>query len=254
MTFEQFRAYMFNLFGHLFTDFEEKEEYGFHNFSLDYYERIGYSTNITPEIVLQAASNDVQLIITHHDAWNFVYGMKEECIRLLREYKIAHFFVHLPLDYSDFGTCNSMFRALGINNIVQQSHQYEGRSAIGIGEYDSPLSLEKLIEKMKSVLGESVYVQKNNDKEIRRVGMITGAGNGTNQLREALNNNCDVYITGEKTLYSVQYAKFINMNMIVGSHTFTEIFGVEALAKKLKSEFKEINLSQLYEEHIEVIG
>ena len=67
-----------------------------------------------------------------------------------------------------------------------------------------------------------------------------------------MNSNCDVYITGEKTLYSIQYAKFIKMNMIVGSHTFTEIFGVESFAHKLKEKFKEIEVLQLEEEHSEV--
>jgi putative NIF3 family GTP cyclohydrolase 1 type 2 len=253
MIVQQFRSYINELFGQLLIDFQEDDEYGFCNFSLNNYERIGYATNITPEIVLQAAEKNVDLIVTHHDAWDFVYGMKELCIELLKEHNIAHFYVHLPLDYVDFGTCNSLLRLLGVNNIVQQSRQFEGQSVIGIGELDSQMSLEKLVGDMTTLLGEKVYYQKNNNKGIRRIGMLTGAGNGTNQLRDAMNSNCDVYITGEKTLYTIQYAKFIKMNIIVGSHTFTEIFGVKSFAQKLQERFKDIEILQLHEEHTEVI-
>jgi dinuclear metal center YbgI/SA1388 family protein len=248
----QFRLYINKLFGQLLIDFKEDEEYGFCNFSSKDYVRVGYATNFTPEIVLQAAEKNVDLIVTHHDAWDFVYGMKEQCVDLLKKYNIAHFYVHLPLDYADFGTCNSLLKLLGVSHIVQQSLQVEDQSSIGIGELATPVSFEELVREMTDLLGEKVYFLKNNSKPIRRIGMVTGAGNGTNELREAMNSNCDVYITGEKTLYTVQYAKFINMNIIVGSHTFTEIFGVQSLAQKLQQKFNNIEILELQEEHIEV--
>ncbi|MEO2260450.1 Nif3-like dinuclear metal center hexameric protein [Paenibacillus amylolyticus] len=253
MIIQQFRSHIDELFGQLLKDFNENEEYGYCNFSSANYKKIGYATNITPEIILQAAEKNVDLLVTHHDAWDFVYGMKERCLELLKEYNIAHFYIHLPLDYAEFGTCNSLLRLLGASNIIQQSRQVEGQSSIGIGEFDSPITIEKLLGVMTNLLGERVYFQRNNNKEIRRIGMITGAGNGTNQLREALNSNCDVYITGEKTLYTIQYAKFINMNIIIGSHTFTEIFGVRSLVHKVQEKFQDIEVLQLNEEHNEVI-
>lgn len=252
MIAQQFRSCIHELFGPLLIDFKEDDEYGFCNFTSNHFERIGYATNITPEIVLQAAEKNVHLIITHHDAWDFVYGMKERCVELLKKHHIAHFYIHLPLDYVDFGTCNSLLKLLGVRSIVQQSHHLDGHSAIGIGEFDSSVSFEQLVDRMTSLLDENVYFQKNNNKEIKRIGMVTGAGNGTDQLREAMNSQCDVYITGEKSLYTLQYARFINMNIIVGSHTFTEIFGVKSLAQKLQENFKDIEIVQLHEEHFEV--
>lgn len=253
MNYQQFKSYIGELFGQLLIDFSENEEYGFSNFSLDNYKRIGYATNITPEIVTQAAEKKVDLIVTHHDAWDFVYGMKDRCEELLKARNIAHFYVHLPLDYAEFGTCNSLLRLIGASKIIQQSTHLEGSSVIGIGELDIPITLEKLVGDMTVLLGERVFFLRNNNKVIKRIGMVTGAGNGTNQLREAMNSNCDVYITGEKTLYTIQYAKFINMNIIVGSHTFTEIFGIQSFAQKLQEKFIEIEIIQLQEEHIEVM-
>jgi putative NIF3 family GTP cyclohydrolase 1 type 2 len=42
------------------------------------------------------------------------------------------------------------------------------------------------------------------------------------------------------------------LNQIVGSHTFTEIFGVKSLVEKLKNEFNEIEFIYLEEEHFEL--
>ncbi|MEK8131536.1 Nif3-like dinuclear metal center hexameric protein [Paenibacillus filicis] len=253
MDVQQFKSYLHELFGPLLTAFQEDEEYGFCNFTLNHYERIAYATNITPELIAQAAEHNVQMLITHHDAWDFVYGMKEKCVELLNQYQIAHCYIHLPLDYVEFGTCTSLLKRLGVSKMVQYSRNMDGYSAIGIGELETPVALEKLVGTMTDVLGEKVFFQKNSNQEIKRIGMVTGAGNGTDQLKEALDSGCDVYITGEKTLYTVQYAKFINLNIMVGSHTFTEIFGVESLAQKLKERFDELEIIQLQEEHNEVI-
>jgi len=111
---------------------------------------------MTPDIIRQAVDRKVDLILTHHDAWDFMYGMKEECHQLLRHYGI---------------------------------HAHEA--------------------------------------------------------------GCDVYITGEKTLYTIQYAQYIGMNLIVGSHTFTEIFGVRSLAAQISEQFPDIEMVALKEAHFE---
>ncbi|MBD3922137.1 Nif3-like dinuclear metal center hexameric protein [Paenibacillus sp. PR3] len=252
MNIQQFKTRIEELFGQLLVDFHENEEYGYNNVSSTEYRTIGYATNLTPEIILQAAEQKVDLIVTHHDAWDFVYGMKERCNALLEEHHMTHFFIHLPLDYAEFGTCNSLLQLLGAN-IVQQSQHINGDSSIGIGELKHPVTLEELAATMSGVLEEKVFVGRNSDKVIRRIGMVTGAGNSTNQLKEAMEYNCDVYITGEKTLYTVQYAKFIHMNLIVGSHTFTEIFGVRSLVFKIQEQFPDLEIVQLNEEHNEVM-
>ena len=67
----------------------------------------------------------------------------------------------------------------------------------------------------------------------------------------AVDKNCDVYITGEKALYIIEYSKFAGMNLIIGSHTFTEVFGIESLANKIKAKYKDIEIIKLNEEHLE---
>ena len=73
----------------------------------------------------------------------------------------------------------------------------------------------------------------------------------TDHVKEAAERGCDAYVTGEKLLYTVQYARFAKIDLFVGSHTFTEIFGVESLAKKIRQQFPETEIVRLVEEHME---
>ncbi|WP_282942365.1 Nif3-like dinuclear metal center hexameric protein [Paenibacillus sp. RC67] len=251
MKAEQWMKTMNVIFGDLLTQFDEGEEFAFYKYGPESIHRIGYATNITPDIIRQAADHKIDLIMTHHDAWHFIYGMKEECHDLLRIHGIHHFFVHLPLDYADFGTCPSLLKAIGTDRLIQPSIHHETRSVPGIGEFNLTLTLEELHERMKTVLDEDVRVWKHSNKRIERVGLVTGAGNSTLSIRDAHEAGCDVYITGEKTLYTIQYAQYIGMNLIVGSHTFTEIFGVRSLTEKLSERFPYLEFIELKEAHIE---
>ena len=68
----------------------------------------------------------------------------------------------------------------------------------------------------------------------------------------ALDGGCDTYITGEASLYTIQYAQFVGINLFVGSHTFTEIYRVESLVKRLKEIHNDFEMIRLYEPHIEL--
>lgn len=212
--------------------------------------RIGYCTNLTLDTIEEARKNNVDLMITHHDAWEFIYGLKEACREKLIEYNISHYFNHLPLDDCDFGTNNSLIEKLGLE-IIERTHEEDGFFCGRVAEFKEEVTFEELVEKLESILEESVQSWKFKEGKIKRVGLVCGGGGFTTDVREAIDRNCDVYITGEKVLYTIEYAKFAGINLIVGSHTFTELFGIESLAMKIKDKFKDIEIVRLYEERLE---
>ena len=212
--------------------------------------RVGYCTNLTLETIEEARKNNVDLIVTHHDAWEFIYGLKESCKEKLLEYNISHYFNHLPLDDCDFGTNNSLIEKLGLE-IIEKTHKEEGFFCGRVAEFREPINFKDLVERIEIVLEEPVQSWQFNDREIKRVGLVCGGGGFTTDVREAVERNCDVYITGEKVLYTIEYAKFVGINLIVGSHTFTEVFGIQSLAKKIKDKYKDIEIVRLKEEHLE---
>jgi len=174
---------------------------------------------LTIESAQESAKIKVDLLITHHDAWEWMSGMKEEAFEILKQSNITHFFIHAPLDDAEFG--------------------------------NNTLLLKKLVNKIEMVLEEPVRKWKNNERLIKKIGVITGAGFGAIDIKDAANLGCDVYFTGEKILYTVQYAKYRKINLIVGSHTFTEIFGLESLVEMINKRYPKVEIIKIKEEHIE---
>ena len=109
-----------------------------------------------------------------------------------------------------------------------------------------PLEFNFFAEKLTGVLQEEIRCYQNNNKLIQKVAVAAGGGNMTSEMRIAVENGCDTYVTGEYVLYSQQYAEHTGMNLFVGSHTNTEILGVETMAK-LISKNNDIQLVKILE-------
>lgn len=213
-------------------------------------EKLGYCVNLTLETVEEARTHGVDLMITHHNAWDEIYGLKDACIEKLREYGISHYYNHLPLDDCNFGTNDSLLKRLNLK-IVKRTHEWEGLYFGRVAEYDEEIELNELVKNIERLLEEPVKSWRFNDRKVKRVGLVCGNGGTTTCLKEAVENNCDTFITGECDLYTIQYARFKGINLIIGSHTFTELFGIESLALKLKDTIKELEIVMLNEEHYE---
>jgi putative NIF3 family GTP cyclohydrolase 1 type 2 len=251
MKLSELRTYLTTLFGE--DKLADKNEWGF-TVELDsIISKVGYATNLVPETVQEAARRDVNLLLTHHDAWDFLYGMKAECVQTLKDRWMSHLFVHLPLDDADFGTNVALMEAIGAR-VVERSNRQGVYATGAIGEFDRPVPFNELVAQVEHAIGEQVLSWQNCSGPIRRVGLATGGGLMTHNVHEAVQKGCDVYITGERVLYTVQYAKYAGIDLIVGSHTLTEILGVECMAQKLRDRFPHIHLVRVPEEHLEVRG
>jgi putative NIF3 family GTP cyclohydrolase 1 type 2 len=242
-----------SLFGKWLTTFEDEGEYGFTCRIEKDNKRVAYATNLTPETVEKAIQAHADLLLTHHDAWDFLYGMREECVTKLKKHEISHFFIHLPLDFIEFGTCTSLFEQIEIDEITSFSAFEQDTELPGIGIFHKALSFSELKSRLELKLDEPVRAWQNHDRPIKKVAILTGAGNNSRLIKFAKDNDCDAFITGERTLYSVQYAKFAGVNLYVGSHTYTEIFGVESFGRKVKETYPDIELIQIKEDHIESV-
>lgn len=91
----------------------------------------------------------------------------------------------------------------------------------------------------------------NNKRLVKSVYVVCGAGFITDLMKEAVDLDADVYIRGEKILYTLQFAKQASLNLIIGSHTFIEIFGVESLPELIKQRFNNLTIIPIQEERLE---
>jgi len=194
--------------------------------------RIGFATNLSPITAARAIETNVDGLLTHHDAWDFLYGLRIETLKTLERASISHGYVHLPLDAAPFGTAAALTEGLGLQ-IVDSFAPVEGLPCGRIGEPSSPLPLQTVARKLRAVTGAGVRFWECNDSEVRRIAVAPGGGNLTDVLHEAADLGCDTFVTGESALYSVEYARYRRMNLIVGTHTQTEFPGMEHLSECL---------------------
>lgn len=208
-------------------------EWGFYNEEEREIRRVGCAVNLTPGTIAAAGELGVDFILTHHDSWEFVFGLKERCNALLKETHMTHGFFHAPLDDADFGTSASLTEALGAvkgKQVMPYADVFFGGRT---GELDCPEDFEAFARRVSEVLNEPVRRFKNHDHPVKRICVAAGGGNMTTDMKCAAEEGCDTYITGEYALYSQMYASVAGMNLLVGSHTNTEIPGIRALGEHL---------------------
>ena len=195
--------------------------------------RVGYTTNLDQITVAQAVEAKVDAVLTHHDAWDFLYELRTDVYNMLQANAISHCFIHLPLDAVDFGTAASLSERMGFT--IQDVFAYVEKLPCGrICECRPPLPLSIIASRLAGVTDDNVKVWVHNDSPVHCVGVTTGAGHMTHHIKEAADKGCDTYITGETSLYTVEYARYRGINLLVGTHTHTEVLGLEGLCDRLK--------------------
>lgn len=211
---------------------------------------IGYATNLSPQVIKLAHEHGVDLIITHYQAWAFIEGYHERCMGMLKSYNISHYYNHLPLDDAQFGTNMSLASQLGLKVVEQNCLDY-GMFCGLVARTDT--SFRDLCDLVEDRLGEKILSWQFNDQPVKRVQIVCGGGQRISDIDHGRRAACDTYITGEKNMYLIQYAQFHQMNLIVASHTYTEVFGIKALAEKIRDKTG-LSIIQLVEDHFEAMG
>jgi putative NIF3 family GTP cyclohydrolase 1 type 2 len=205
---------------------------------------IGYATTLTPSVIRQSVAVDIDLLVTHHDSWDFMFEEREVSLHLLEKHQISHVWSHIPLDCADFGTASALLTSIGCK-IVAIIVENCGR----IGELPCKHDLPEVIGLFSEQLGETPCRVHDANRDIQRVAAVPGGGNMTNYLKEAHNNEADLYVTGETSLYLLEYSKHLGINTLVYSHNYTENFGTRNMALKFAEQLNIPRIVRLDEPH-----
>ena len=93
-----------------------------------------------------------------------------------------------------------------------------------------------LVRKLRKALNGPVKIFNFGPNQIRTIGVVTG-GAGSEIYRVA-QENINTFITGEAPHWAAVAAEELGMNLFLGGHYATEVFGVRALAAHLSTRFK----------------
>ena len=196
--------------------------------------------------------------------------IRAERIRLAKRLGVAIYSSHLPLDaHPELGNSIGLLRALGLGKWKRKRFGKAMGREIGYKVEGGRWKLRDLVNRVTllrsrpqrsrgesfaglggiriSDLGfrirdlrrnkgekvrrwEGVKVIEGGPKICRRIGIVTG---GFGDLDQVVKAGLDTLITGEVDYPTEVKARELGINLVLGGHRETEVFGVRALSKRL---------------------
>ena len=200
--------------------------------------RIAAAVDGSQATIRLAIAAKADLLIVHHGLfWNPSHpwtGQRYEMLRLLLDHDLAVYSSHLPLDaHPRLGNNAQLARALGFKSM--KPFFFEKGRFIGLQTSTSIVRTD-LHQRLAKVLGREPILLPGGKGRCRRIGIVTG-GAGS-ELKKAVAEGVDTFITGEGPHWSFGLAEELGINVFLGGHYATETFGVKALAAELSKKFK----------------
>ena len=200
--------------------------------------RIGVAVDVSTRVLTEARKQDVDLLIVHHGLFwaglQPLQGALRRQLRLAFENDIALYSAHLPLDiHPRVGNNRQLVAALGLKSA--RPFLEEKGQPVGL-KIRASLSRSELVRKLQKALNGPVKVFDVGPKRTRAIGVVTGAAGS--EIYRVADEEIDTFITGEAPHWAAVGAEELGMNLLLGGHYATEVFGVKALAAHLSKRFR----------------
>ncbi len=205
----------------------------------DEVKRIITGVSASVELFEKAIEMNADAIIVHHGIiWNFerpVYrGGYRQRIKLLLENEINLFGYHLPLDaHPEIGNNAQIGELLNLTE-MEPFGEYNGK-AVGVKGVVKPINAAQMFEKIKALINPDALIFPFGPGLIKTVGIISGGAQ--KEVKQAVLNDLDLYITGEATEFILHYVKEEQIHYVAAGHYATEKFGIIALGDHLREKF-----------------
>jgi dinuclear metal center YbgI/SA1388 family protein len=199
--------------------------------------RIGAAVDISTRVLTEAQKHDVDLLIVHHGLFwpglQPIQGALRRQLRIAFEHDIALYSAHLPLDiHPRVGNNAQLVAALGLKSA--QPFLEEKGQPVGL-KVRASLPRSELVRKVQKALNGPIKIFGFGPQKTRAVAVVTGAAGS--EIYRVADEGIDTFITGEAPHWAAVAAEEVGVNLLVGGHYATEVFGVKALAAHLSKRF-----------------
>ena len=232
--------------------------------------KLGWSVDADMESIRKAGKENVDFLIVHHGMfWGSSALDRKIRAKRIREAKrlgVAIYSSHLPLDaHPELGNSIGLLRALGLGDSKRKPFGVAMGRAIGWKVEGGRWKLRDLVNRVALLrsghagrlgsfaglecrtllrceprqsrgssfegLQGQVKVVGSGPKSCRRIGIVTG---GFGDLDQVVRAGLDTLITGEADYPTEVKARELGINLILGGHRETEVFGVKGLRQRLQ--------------------
>ena len=199
--------------------------------------RIGAAVDVSTRVLTEARKRGVDFLIVHHGLFwpglQPIQGALRRQLRIAFENDVALYGAHLPLDiHPKIGNNAQLVAALCLKSA--QSFLEEKGQPVGL-KVRASLPRVELVRKLQKALNGLVNVFDFGPKQTRAIGVVTGAAGS--EIYRVAEEGIDTFITGEAPHWAAVAAEELGMNLLLGGHYATEVFGVKALAAHLSKRF-----------------
>ena len=200
--------------------------------------RIGAAVDVSTRVLTEAGKKNVDFLIVHHGLFwpglQPIQGALRRQLRIAFETDMALYSAHLPLDiHARIGNNAQLVAALGLKSA--QPFLEEKGQPVGL-KVRASLPRSELVRKLQKVLNGPVKVFGFGPKQTRAIGAVTGAAGS--EIYRVAEEEIDTFITGEAPHWAAVAAEELGVNLLLGGHYATEVFGVKALAAHLSKRFR----------------
>jgi dinuclear metal center YbgI/SA1388 family protein len=200
--------------------------------------RIGAAVDVSTRVLTEAAGKNVDFLVVHHGLFwpglQPIRGAVRRQLRLAFENDMALYSAHLPLDiHPRVGNNALLVAALGLKS--PRPFLEEKGQPVGL-KLRASLLCSELVRKLQKALNGPVKVFDFGPKKTHAIGIVTGAAGS--EIYRVAEENIDTFITGEAPHWAAVAAEELSMNLLLGGHYATEVFGVKALAAHLSKRFR----------------
>ncbi len=199
---------------------------------------MAFAVDACADTIKKAIEAHADTLFVHHGLFwgreQAITGMHYERIKQLILNDIALYACHLPLDAHPITGHNyALARLIGLENL-QPFGQWQ-QSVIGVkGSFTKPKTIDAIVNAMFTDGSKPLTVLPFGKKEIHTAGIISGGGAG--EITQAIEQNLDVYITGEIKHENYHTALENEISLIAGGHYATEKHGLRLLMEKIEKE------------------
>ena len=209
--------------------------------------KIGWAVDADIESIRKAGKGKVDFLIVHHGLYwgssTLDRKLRAKRIREAKRLRVAIYSSHLPLDaHPELGNSIGLLRAICLGDSKRKPFGVAMGRAIGWKVKGGRWKVRDLVNRMTLLrsrprrsrgesfegLASSVKVIEGGPQICRRIGIVTG---GFGDLDQVVKAGLDTLITGEADYPTEVKARELGINLILGGHRETEVFGVRALAK-----------------------
>lgn len=203
---------------------------------------------VTTDVVEEAISQEVDLLVTHHPIP--FKGIKRistdsptgKLLWNLASNGIAVYSPHTAFDSARGGINQQLAVGMNLKGVQPllplEDPGHEALQGLGTGRFGDceSMTLSRLAANVAEFLNvQGLHVVGDTESEVSRVGI--GCGSAGEFIRPASRAGCQVLLTGEARFHTCLEAEALGIAMILPGHFASERFALETLATQLASEF-----------------